>query len=416
MKKSFLKSKLGTIGPAALVTAAFIGPGTVTTCSIAGTNYGYALLWGLLFSVIATIILQEMAARLGIIARMGLGEALRHHFKGPFGKILSIFLVLSAIAIGNAAYETGNLLGGGLGLSRISGISTLTITETFSFNIWGPIIGIITFGLLLLGSYKIIERVLIFMVIVMSITFITTVILISPDLSEIIKGMFVPSLPKGSLFTVIALIGTTVVPYNLFLHASSVQERWKTKEDLSSARADTAISISVGGIISMSIVICSAVAFMGTGKNITSAADLATQLRPLLGSWADIFISIGLFAAGISSALTAPLASAYAVSGILGWPRDMKDKKFKTVWIIILFTGIILSAIGVKPIEAIVFAQTTNGMLLPIIAVYLIVVMNSAKIMGDYKNSLWQNIAGIVVVAICLMLGLKSIFSVLGIL
>lgn len=415
MNKSSLLSKLRSVGPAALVTAAFIGPGTVTTCSIAGTNFGYALLWGLLFSVIGTIVLQEMAARLGIIGRMGLGEALRHTFNGTFGKILSVILIISAIAIGNAAYETGNLLGGALGLERISGLTTLPITDSFNINIWGPVMGIISFGLLILGSYKVIEKVLIVMVILMSFTFITTVILISPDITEIFKGIFIPSLPKGSLLTVIALIGTTVVPYNLFLHASAVQERWKTKEDLSSARSDTAISISVGGIISMSIVICSAVAFMGTGKTITGAADLATQLRPLLGSWADIFISLGLFAAGISSALTAPLASSYALSGILGWPRDMKDKRFKAIWMLILFTGIVLSAIGVKPIQAIFFAQITNGILLPIVAVYLIVVMNSKKIMGDFRNSLWQNILGMVVVTTCILLGLRSILHVLGV-
>jgi len=121
-KSGGIVKKLKTMGPAAIVTAAFIGPGTVTTASIAGANYGYALIWAMVFSVFATIILQEMAARLGIVTRKGLGEALREQFENPVAKMISIFLVVSAIGIGCAAYETGNILGGALGLQAVTGI------------------------------------------------------------------------------------------------------------------------------------------------------------------------------------------------------------------------------------------------------------------------------------------------------
>ena len=106
-------------GPGALVTAAFIGPGTITTCSLAGAQFGYALLWGLTFSVVATIILQEMSARLGIITRHGLGEALRTHFSTPASRIITAILVVSAITIGNAAFQTGNILGASIGLQSL---------------------------------------------------------------------------------------------------------------------------------------------------------------------------------------------------------------------------------------------------------------------------------------------------------
>jgi len=109
------------IGPGALVTAAFIGPGTITTCTLAGASFGYALLWGMVFSVAATIILQEMAARLGIISHNGLGEALRTHFSKPASKLFTAILVISAITIGNAAFQTGNLLGASLGLETLFG-------------------------------------------------------------------------------------------------------------------------------------------------------------------------------------------------------------------------------------------------------------------------------------------------------
>ena len=415
MKINKLTNRLKSIGPAALVTAAFIGPGTVTTCSIAGAKYGYALLWGLLFSVIATIVLQEMAARLGIVTRKGLGEALREQFKNPITKFITGFLVLSAIGIGNAAYETGNILGGALGLETITGISVITFGPTFSINIWGPIIGIVAFALMSIGSYKSIEKLLITLVILMSFAFISTAIVIAPNFGEIFSGIFIPSLPDGSILTMVALVGTTVVPYNLFLHASAVQEKWKDESGLKESRIDVFLSIAIGGLISMSIVITSATAFLGTGTEIKSASDMAFQLQPLLGDWAKIFIAFGLFAAGVSSAVTAPLAAAYATSGILGWKTDFKDKRFKAVWMFILLIGIVFSAFGFKPIQAIVFAQVTNGILLPIIAVYLLWIMNSKKILGDFRNKVVSNVLGVMVVLVAISLGVKSLLSVLGI-
>lgn len=414
MKSKSILKKIRSIGPAALVTAAFIGPGTITTCSIAGAKFGYALLWGLLFSIIATVVLQEMSARLGIVARKGLGEALREQARNPITKSITAFLVLSAILIGNAAYETGNILGGALGLETISGISSISITDSFKINIWGPLIGLSAFFLMIIGSYKSIERMLIILVILMSLAFITTSIVIMPVWKEIFKGIFVPSVPKGSVLTIVALIGTTVVPYNLFLHSSAVQEKWKDKSGLNEARTDIFVSIIIGGLISMSIVVTSAVAFWGSNHEIKGAGDLAIQLEPLLGNWAKIFLAFGLFAAGISSAVTAPLAAAYATSGILGWKKNLKDKKFKSVWIFILLIGIVFSAFGFKPIQAIVFAQITNGILLPIIAIYLLWVMNSKKILGDFKNNLISNIIGFAVVIVAVGLGVRSILSVLG--
>ncbi len=411
-----MKSRLRIIGPAALVTAAFIGPGTITTCTLAGAGYGYALLWALLFSVIATIVLQEMAARLGIVTRKGLGEALNAQFPKGVGRFLSVLLILSAIGIGNAAYETGNILGGALGLEALFGDISLFKSGEFSIRIWGPVIGVIAFILLLLGSYKILEKILVALVILMSMVFMATMISLSPHLGEVIKGIFIPHIPEGAVLTVAGLVGTTVVPYNLFLHAALVQEKWKYKTDLKAARLDIWFSILLGGVVSISIIITASAAFFGSGKEILNAADLAVQLEPILGNWATGFIGLGLFAAGLTSAVTAPLAAAYATCGILGWKKDLKSRKFRTIWMTILAFGILLSAIGLKPVPVILFAQAANGILLPVIAIYLIWVMNHKKILGENTNPLYMNIIGVLVVLVTIFLGFRSILSVCGIL
>ena len=408
-------SRLRSIGPAALVTAAFIGPGTVTTCTLAGAGFGYSLLWALLFSVIATILLQEMAARLGIVTGKGLGEALKFQFPSGAARIISVVLVISAIGIGNAAYETGNILGGVLGIEEVTGLAPTINISGLAISIWGPALGLTALVLLLLGSYKKIEKILIALVVIMSIVFLATMVSLGPGLSDILKGLFIPSIPVGSALTVAGLVGTTVVPYNLFLHASLVQEKWKGKEGLKYARTDIWVSILLGGIVSLSIVITSAIAFYGSNISITDASDLAVQLEPILGNWAKTFIGLGLFAAGMTSAITAPLAASYAICGIMGWRKDMKSKKFRAIWMIILGVGILLSGAGLKPVPAIVFAQAANGILLPVTAIYLLRVMNDKNLLGDHQNRLFQNVTGGIVVAIAIFLGLKSLFSVTGI-
>jgi manganese transport protein len=204
------------------------------------------------------------------------------------------------------------------------------------------------------------------------------------------------------------------VPYNLFLHASAVQEKWEKPDDLRDARTDISVSVILGGFISMAIVITSSVAFFGTGKAISSGADLASQLEPLLGEWSDYFIGTGLFAAGISSAITAPLAAGYATAGILGWKNDIRSWRFRLVWIVILLIGVIFALIGFKPVEVILFAQAANGILLPLIALFLLMVMNNKGIMGDNSNKMVSNILGLLVVIVSLGLGLRTILHILG--
>jgi Mn2+/Fe2+ NRAMP family transporter len=400
-----IKNWFKNIGPGPLVAAAFIGPGTVTVCTLAGVGFGFALLWAMLLSIIATIVLQEMAARLGIVTQKGLSEIIRTEIKNPFFKGFSLLLILSAIVVGNAAYEAGNISGGVLGLESIIGVQTLQI-EAFNLNVLSVAIGLIAFVLLYLGNYKVLERVLVFLVLLMSLAFLLTAIITKPNIFEILKHAFVPSFPETSLLTIIALIGTTVVPYNLFLHASLVKEKWKNKSDLHYARKDTFIAVILGGMVSMCIII-SAASIQTTEVN--NAADLAKGLEPLFGSFAKYFLGIGLFAAGITSAITAPLAAAYVACGCLGWPTNMRAVKFRLVWLFILLLGVIFSSLGIKSIEIIKFAQVTNGVLLPVIAGFLFWIMNRSSILGAHKNTTKQNIFGIIILLISILLSVATL-------
>lgn len=393
---------LKKIGPGVLVAAAFIGPGTVTTCMIAGAEFGFALLWALLLSIIATIVLQEMAARIGIISQRGLADVMKEELKTTWIKYAVLSLILAAIVIGNAAYEGGNIGGATLGLEAIFGVR---YSQFYPF-----IVGVIAFTILYLGTYKVLEKALVSLVILMSISFLVTAIITKPVLYELFQGLFVPSVPKGSIFTIIALVGTTVVPYNLFLHASLVSEKW-SKNDLKLARWDTVIAIGLGGLVSMGIMVAATTI---ANKDISDVLDLASGLEPLLGSTAKYGIGIGLFAAGITSAITAPLAAAYVVNSCFGWKATLSDKRFKAVWMFIIAMGVFFLSFGIKPIEIIKFAQVTNGILLPIIAIFLVWIVNKKGVLGSHRNTLFQNGIGILIIIITLILAVKTMLTVIG--
>ena len=245
----------------------------------------------------------------------------------------------------------------------------------------------------------------------MSAVFVLTMLLIDINLADLFRGMLTPSIPTGSAMTVIALIGTTVVPYNLFLHANLVQEKWRgvaTGQALRESRVDTVLSIGLGGLITLAVMSTSAVAFFQTGA-VFSAASLATQLEPVLGRAANGFFAFGLLAAGLTSAITAPLAAAYAVTGAMGWPSTLSDRRFRAIAMLVLVIGTVFAALGSKPIAAILFAQAANGLLLPVTAIFLLIIMNRADLLGAYRNRMATNVVGAAVVFVVTGLGLFNI-------
>ena len=388
------------IGPGVLIAAAFIGPGTVTLCTIAGASFGYSLIWAIILSTFSTIVLQEMSLRIGLVTRMNLAEVIRTSIKSKILNRFIILLIISSILIGNTAYEAGNITGASLGISAIINYESINYIPVF--------IGLIAFVILYQGDYKILEKSLVSLVIVMSISFFITAIMTRPDIISLLKGIFKPQVNSSNLIVVLGLIGTTVVPYNIFLHSSLVSEKWNSIEKLKVARIESFISILLGGLVSLSIIITAASV---SNQNVTGVIDLAKGLEPLYGKFAIYFLGLGLFASGITSSITAPLAAAYVAKSCFGWNNSLKSKRFRLVWIFILITGVFVSMIKINPIEIIKFAQFSNSLLLPIIAIILLWLINDKNIISSKFNYKYQNIFGFLIVIISLVLGIKGLIS-----
>ena len=398
----------GKFGPGILVAAAFIGPGTVTACTLAGSNFGYALVWALVFATLATLVLQDMAVRLGVGAQLGLGEALMQTASVPALKWLVGSLVFSALLIGNCAYEGGNLAGGALGLDAI------LLEASPGQGVLVAVLAMLAAGVVLIGKYALLERLLIGLVLLMSLAFVFSAILVPPDFGAFFSGL-VPAIPEGGTLTAIALIGTTIVPYNLFLHAAAARKKWTSETGTRAARTDSALSIGLGGLVSILILSTAASSLFKSGLDVTSAADMARAIEPTFGEASRFLIGIGLFAAGLTSAITAPMATAYALSEIIGGNEARKSKLFRGIALFVVLAGAAISLSGIRPVSLILIAQYANGLLLPLVAAFLLYVMNRKDLLGVHANGLAPNVAGSMVVLITFGLGLRSILRAAGV-
>ena len=392
-------------GPGAMVAAAFIGPGTVTTATLAGGNFGFTLLWAVAFSVIATLVLQEMTCRLGVVGQLGLGDAIVQKTQSRGLYIPAAALVICAIFIGNAAYEAGNITGAAVGLPKFS---------VMDINLWGVFIGAVAFLLLASGKFRLIEHVLVGLVVCMALVFVGTAVVVAPPFLEILKGLITPTLPENGILVIIGLIGTTVVPYNLFLHAATLKRHAADGVTLAEARHDITISVLGGGLITLCIVITAAAALHGSGAPVVSLNDLAPTLQPLLGDSSSTFLAIGFLAAGLSSAITAPLAAAYAVTEIVQLRPELKNRVFRWTWQSVIIAGVLFASLSLKPLQLILLAQIANGALLPVIALFILWVSNDKTLLREHSNNRIQNLLGCAVVGITLVLGLRSILLAAG--
>ena len=382
-----------------IISAAFIGPGTVTTATKAGADCGFQLLWTLGFATIACVVLQEASARATIYSGLNLGQAIKKHFQGTKMELPAIILVVGAIILGCAAYETGNILGSVEGVALMfPGVEKWMIVA---------VLGILSALILAMKDIKIISNIMGAFVFLMGFTFIAVAILGRPAIGDIANG-FVPTLPNrdGVSLLVLGLIGTTIVPYDIFLGSSVVQKETTIRD----MRIGVTISIVIGGLISMAILIVGTQMSADAQASGFSYALLAKTLESHIGQGAVYVFGVGLFAAGFTSAITSPLISALTAKSIFFKEKgnDIKDNRsYNAVAYAVLSIGLIFGFMQVEPVPAIIMAQAFNGLILPFVSIFLFMIINDEKIMGrEHVNSLGSNIAMIIVTWMTLVLGL----------
>ncbi len=368
-----------------VITAAFIGPGTVTTATAAGATFSYSLLWTLVFAVVACVVLQEGVARIYIVAGLTLGQAVRQTLGGGWPMAIA-----AAIILGCAAYEAGNILGAVSGVQLITGshpaLSTLLIVALAAL-------------LLASGRFMLLTRLLAFVIGLMGLGLLVLVVSLHPDIPQLARGLLVPQIPPGGELLTLGLIGTTVVPYNLFLGSQLA-----AGQQLRAMRSGLLLATAVGGLISMALVLIGA---QVSGD--FNFANVASTLSRLTGPWGGWLFAFGLFAAGLTSAITAPWAAAISYTSTR--KANRKTEGFVYVWAGVLATGLVFGVSGIRPVPVIIVAQAANGIVLPLLATLIFIILNNRQLLPEHTNSLPANLLLLLVIWITTMLGLLNIYK-----
>ena len=377
-----------------VISAAFIGPGTVTTASTAGAMFGLDLVWALAFATFACIVVQEAAARITIGSGKTLGEGISIKYGSSK---LKIWLAI-AVIFGCVAYQAGNILGAvngaKLAFNFPTKLSTFLVVGLCAVLLW-------------FGRGKAIIQLLGLLVAIMGIMFIIVAAGIDFTGSEILSRLFSPALPEGSELITIGLIGTTIVPYNLFLgsgisHGQSLMEM----------RVGIFFAVLIGGFISLAVLIT------GTAvEGEMTFPSLTSTLVALEGSEAGYLFGLGLFAAGFTSSMTAPLASAITGQSLLSSGRNWtaRSKAYRLTWGLVLATGFLFGISNSQPVPVIIAAQAMNGLLLPFVTIFLLFIINDKKLMSPgTRNKTWQNVLMLIIVLFTCYLGLFNIYKALA--
>lgn len=380
-----------------VIPAAFVGPGTVTSCSVAGATYGYALLWTLAFSALACVALQEATARVAAATGRDLAPLVSARFGRRFGGAAA-----GAVVVGCVAYQAGNLAGAAAGLELL-GLSSRRVA-----------VGIAAVGAALVlrrGAPAVVGRIMGGIVAVMGVAFVAVAAALPPDPSRLLRGLFVPSLPEGSLATAVALVGTTVVPYNIYLGAGLAKARGlRPRGD---ARFGVAVAVGIGAVVSAAILVAGTAA-----SGDFTFPRFAETLSARFGAAAAGLFATGLFAAGFSSAITAPLAAGIALRRADADAAAPGGRE-RVVRFATLGVGVAFALADVRPVALIMAAQALNGVVLPCAAACVVLMANDVAAIGrGAANGPVANALGALVVGVATTLGAaqaaKSVAAVCG--
>jgi len=391
-------------GPGFITANVDNDPGGILTYSQAGAKFGYRLLWTLIPTTIALIVVQEMAARMGAVTGKGLHDLIREEF--GIRATFFVSFVFGLADLGNIVAEFAGLASG-MGLF---GISKYFVVPIGAFLVWIVVVH---------NSYKPFERILILFSLLFFV-YPVSAFLAHPDWHAAIHDTFVPQIIRSSdyLIMVVGLIGTTITPWMQFYLQASIVEKGIGKKQYSLAKWDVISGCIITDVIAFFVVLaCAATLYVSGVRNISDATEAAVALRPLAGDFAYLLFALGLVNAAMLSAAILPLATAYNICEGLGAESGVNKRFSEAPVFYWLYTFLIVSGAGVvliprlPLIKLILFSQVANGALLPFLLVFMLLLVNRKKLMGEYTNSRPANVIAWATSIIIMVLTIAMIWT-----
>jgi Mn2+/Fe2+ NRAMP family transporter len=374
---------LSVMGPGIITANIDNDASGITTYSVAGARFGYALLWTLIPTTVALVVIQEMVGRMGVITGKGLSDLIRENYG-----VKTTFFMMLCLLTANFGNTVANFAGWAASM-EILGWSKYIMVPVGAVSIW---------LLVTKGSYRIVEIILLYACIIF-VGYIISGIMAKPDWNTVAHKTLYPQMQWNSEYIMmsIAIIGTTITPWMQFYLQSSIAEKGIKKEDYKASRLDVIIGCSITDIISFFIIVTCATVLFPYGIRINEASEAALALKPLAGDYASFIFALCLANASLLGAIIVPLATAYYICEAMGWEAGV-NKTFKEapqfMWIYTLTIALASMQVlipGAPLVFLMVLSAVVNGLLLPFVLVFAILLINNEKLMGDYTNSKLYN-------------------------
>ena len=393
---------LSVLGPGVITANVDNDAGGIATYSIAGAHYGYSLLWSLLPITLALIVVQEMCARMAVATGKGLADLIRENF----GVKVTFYLMMVLIVV-----NMGNVMAEFAGVAaamEIFGVSKYVSVPLAAGFVWMLVVH---------GNYKSVEKIFL-MACFFYIAYIISGFMAKPHWGEVVKQTFMPQihLDLGYFVMLVGLVGTTIAPWMQFYQQSSTVEKGLPMEDYKWVRLDTVVGCIIAPIVAGFIVIACAATMFHAGIQIETAKDAALALQPFAGIHATWIFALGLLIASLFAASILPLSTAYSMCEGMGWDEGVDKKFHEAPQFFGLYTALIVIGAGVVLIpdfpllKVMYLSQVGNGVLLPVVLIFMLKLINDPEIMGEYVNSKAMNIiawttVGTVIVLTLIMVG-----------
>ena len=393
---------LSVMGPGIITANVDNDASGIATYSVAGARFGYALLWILIPTTVALVVIQEMVARMGVVTGKGLSDLIRENYG-----VRSTFFMMTVLFIANFGNTVANFAGWAASM-EILGFSKYLMVTLGALSIW---------ALVIKGNYRFVERILLFACL-LYFGYVISGFMSKPSWPDVLRSTLIPQMQWNPEFIIlsIGIIGTTITPWMQFYLQSSIAEKGIRKEEYKASRLDVLIGCSITDIISFFIIVTCATTLFPYGIRIHEASEAALALKPLAGNYAYLIFAVSLANAALLGAIIVPLATAYYICEAMGWERGV-NKTFKEapqfMWI---YTFMIVSAalLVLIPSAPLVFLMVTsavlNGLLLPFVLIYALSLVNNKKIMGEYVNPKSYNVISWGTVAV--LIGLAIFFVI----
>jgi NRAMP (natural resistance-associated macrophage protein)-like metal ion transporter len=391
------------IGPGIITSNVDNDAGGITTYSLAGAQFGLSLLWILIPITIALIIIQEMCARMGVVSGKGLSDLIRERFGAKITVYLMIVLFLANL--GNTISEFAGIAAS----LEIFGVSKYISVPFGAFFVW---------WLVVKGNYKSVEKVFL-VACLFYISYIISGFMGKPDWGQIGKALITPTLRPDPAFLTMAvgIVGTTIAPWMQFYLQSSVVDKGLKAEDYAYTRIDIIVGSFTVNIVAFFIIMLCAVTLFQNGIRIETAKDAAQALAPLAGAYCTWLFAFGLLNASLFAASILPLSTAYTICEAFGWESSVNHKfteapQFYWLYSLMIFLGAAIILFPDMPLLAIMFySQVINGMLLPFILIFMLLLINDRRIMGDYVNSKFMNGVTWLTVGVLILLSVAMVVT-----